>query len=382
MSDDLPGAGQTAFIISPIGDKLSPRGTPARLAYEENVQMWEQVFEPACKELGLEAIRADKISEPGEIPEQIFVHLRTAPVVIADVTGGNPNVMYELGLRHTRDLITVQVGQHGRLPFDISTIRTIQFQRTEGGLIELHDALVTSLRAALEGRGSPVAATRVWNTAEGADAGDVAAAVAASQRPDDDEGEPDEPGVVDILAEGEQSVVDMRDVLERASAYVVEVGNTTQGYKERVEASDAKGGGFAGRLRLTRELAAELKEPAQSLEEEAADFVSEVGKLDAMVRYIIGRYREEEMDDAERASVRSFLYDNIIPFIDAAEGSEEGIRGMLRGVLTMRKSARDLTPVSKTLERALNQMLRGIAMFSEWRSLIEDEDEGDVGSTG
>lgn len=344
--------------------------------------MWEKVFEPACEELGLKPIRSDKLAEPGEMTEQIFVYLRDSPVVIADVSGGNANVMYELGLRHTRALPTVQVGEYGSLPFDINTIRTLQFQRKEGSLIELYDDLVRSLRAALEGKGTPVTATRVWNETGAADSASVAAAVAASQRPDDDDIETDEPGVVDILAEGEQSVTDMRDVLERATAYVVEVGKITEEFKGRVEESDKKGGGFAGRLRLTRELAAELKEPAQSLEEEAADFVGEVGKMDAMVRYIIGGYREEEMDDAERESIRSFLHDSIIPFIDAAEGSEPGIRGMLRGSMSLRKFARDLTPVSKTLERALNQMLRGIAMFSEWRSLIEDEDDGDVASTG
>ncbi|WP_310526584.1 hypothetical protein, partial [Nocardioides sp.] len=63
--------------------------------------MWENVFEPACEMFGLTPVRADKISEAGDIPEQIFTYLRDADIVIADVTGGNANVMYELGLRHT-----------------------------------------------------------------------------------------------------------------------------------------------------------------------------------------------------------------------------------------------------------------------------------------
>lgn len=382
MTDDgTTGGGRTCFIISPIGDRLAPRGTPPRQAYEENIQMWEEVFEPACKELGLEAIRADKVSEPGEITEQIFVYLRDSPVVIADVTGGNPNVMYELGLRHTRDLITVQVGQHGRLPFDINTIRTLQFKRTEGGLIELHDALIEMLRTALEGGGKPVTATRVWNEPGGVEPAAVARAVAASHQPDDDTAGADEPGVVDILAEGEEAVMEMTAVLGRASALIEDVGSTTARFKEQVEYSDARRGGFAGRLRIARELAGELSAPAASLEEEAEDFIGEATKLDVMMRYIIGRYRHDEMDDEERESVKTFLQGDILRFIDAAESSEVGIRGMLGASISLRKFSRDLAPISKTLERALNQFLRGIAMFSEWRPLIED-DEDERGQSG
>jgi hypothetical protein len=127
--------------------------------------LWEYVVEPACSAHNLDPVRADKIAHPGEITEQIFRLLRDADVVIADLTGGNPNVMYELGLRHTRDKITVQLGENERLPFDINTIRTIRFRRTERGLVEARDLLIEVLGAALDGSGSPVTATRVWSEA-------------------------------------------------------------------------------------------------------------------------------------------------------------------------------------------------------------------------
>jgi hypothetical protein len=71
------------------------------------------------------------MSRQGEIPEQVVRELRDADVVIADPTDADPNVMHELGLRHTTDKLTIQIGERGRLPFDVSTIRTIQFVRTE-----------------------------------------------------------------------------------------------------------------------------------------------------------------------------------------------------------------------------------------------------------
>jgi hypothetical protein len=149
--DKRLGAGRTCFVIGPIGSKLAAIGTAGRAAYEESIRIWEKVLEPACAHFDLAPVRADRIAQPGEITAQIFEWLRDADVVIADVSGGNANVMYELGLRHTRDRPTVQIGEYERLPFDVNVIRTIQFTRTEAGLLDLRGELIEALRAALLG---------------------------------------------------------------------------------------------------------------------------------------------------------------------------------------------------------------------------------------
>lgn len=144
MPEDLGlGSGKSCFIISPIGSRLAPVGSPGRTRYEESIRMWEEVFEPAAKTFGLSPVRADRISDTGEIPDQIFTYLRDADVVIADLSHANPNVMYELGLRHSLlGKVTIQVGEYETLPFDVTTIRTIQFLRTPAGLISARDELV------------------------------------------------------------------------------------------------------------------------------------------------------------------------------------------------------------------------------------------------
>lgn len=337
--------------------------------------MWEKVFEPACETLTLRPIRADKIAEPGEIPEQIFLYLRDSLVVIADVTEGNPNVMYELGLRHTRDLATVQVGEYERLPFDISTIRTLQFKRTEGGLIELRDSLIETLRAALEGRGKPVTATRVWNESAAVDAATLSAAVAVSSEPDDGD-EADEPGFMDVLAEGEAALVEVTEVLGGAAALMEETGGLASDAQGKIAESDARNGGFAGRLNVARQLAKDLTPPAVALEEAATEFNAGIAKIDAMLQYVIARSAEEP------AEAQGFIR-SVLSMIDASEASEVGVRGMLNGAITLRTIARDLSPVSKMMERAMNQFLRGMGVISGWREpltgLLEDDDEGEVG---
>lgn len=159
---DIARSSVTCFVIGPIGDPQAAPDSEPRRRYERALQVLKFVIEPACRAVGLPAIRADAISRPGELTDQIFRALRDAPVVIADVTDGNSNVMYELGLRHSRDAITLQVGEKGQLPFDVSTIRTIMFVRTPESLEAASKALEEMLRRALAQEFDHVLATRLW----------------------------------------------------------------------------------------------------------------------------------------------------------------------------------------------------------------------------
>src|SRR5271157_4888904 len=116
---------KTCFIIAPIGD-------PDTEIRKRSNDLFNYVFEPACIECGYEAKRADQISEPGIILSQIHQHLLDDPMVIADLTGGNPNVFYELAIRHYINKPYVQIIETGeRLPFDVAGIRTIEISHND-----------------------------------------------------------------------------------------------------------------------------------------------------------------------------------------------------------------------------------------------------------
>jgi hypothetical protein len=82
------------------------------------------VLEP----IGYKVVRSDEISEPGSITIQIIRKLVEAEVVVADLTGINPNVMYELAIRHVlKKPVILMVKLDEKLPFDIVNERTIFF---------------------------------------------------------------------------------------------------------------------------------------------------------------------------------------------------------------------------------------------------------------
>lgn len=142
------------FVVGPIGDPHAAQGSPEQEAYEHHLGIFEQVIAPACEKYGIAALRADGIAHAGDINEQICRHVVESDLVVADVSGGNPNVMYELGLRHITGKPTIHIGEAGQLPFDIASIRTIRYQRRRSHLAaarrEIESALEAGLRDGFE----------------------------------------------------------------------------------------------------------------------------------------------------------------------------------------------------------------------------------------
>jgi hypothetical protein len=366
--DKTLGENKTCFIISPIGSKLEPIGSPGRARYEEATQMWEEVFLPATDAFGLTAVRSDKITDTGEIPDQIFTYLRDAEVVLADLSHANPNVMYELGLRHSQaDKITIQVGEYGQLPFDVTTIRTTQFRRTSGGLIEARNELMEALRTALTGGGSPLRATTILATSTPMPQSEKEMD-AVKSKSEDDAPERVTPGTLDVLAEGEESLTSLTTVLTRMTGTLGDIGSVTSDAAERFKTSDERKKGFAGRLLVARELADSLTPYTVALEADADVFYQNVTKMDVMVRYIIGRYDSGEESELEPGIT---FTRGILSLIKSAEDNAAGIVTFREGARKMRELARSLDSESKVLTRAADRILEGIALMGSWREPVE-----------
>lgn len=119
---------KTIFFITSIGEE----GSFTRKRIEE---IFQRIIEPSAKKHGYEVIRGDKIAKPGDINKQIVDHLLSDDLAIADLTSLNPNVMYELGLRHAFNKHTIllmdkspDLNSGRALPFDIQTNRIIYIE--------------------------------------------------------------------------------------------------------------------------------------------------------------------------------------------------------------------------------------------------------------
>ncbi len=134
---------KTCFVITPIGKE----NTATRRSTDGLISA---ILLPTLQELGFSMSVAHEISEPGSITKQIIERLLYDDLVIANLTELNPNVMYELAIRHACRKPVVSLAEAGtKLPFDISTERTIFFVNDLSGTQELKKPLIDSINNAM-----------------------------------------------------------------------------------------------------------------------------------------------------------------------------------------------------------------------------------------
>lgn len=86
--------------------------------------MYERVIRPAVEELRIECVRGDEIYSKPSIVADIWRSLRNARFVIAELTGRNPNVFYEVGLAHAIGKpILLLTREEEDVPFDLKALR-------------------------------------------------------------------------------------------------------------------------------------------------------------------------------------------------------------------------------------------------------------------
>ena len=139
-NDNIPQADKTCFIITPIGNSNSE-------IYRHINGVIRSVIRPCLKEAGFKDIKAaHEISEPGSINTQVITSILDADLVVANLTGTNPNVMYELCLRHAIAKPVIHICEQGTdLPFDIKDSRTIFYRNDMLGAEELKNNLEAML---------------------------------------------------------------------------------------------------------------------------------------------------------------------------------------------------------------------------------------------
>jgi len=104
------------FVVMPIGKRAAD-------------EFYHYFLKPVVEGKGLCSVRADEISSPSSIIiEDIYAHLANSGVVVADITGQNENVLYEVGYRHgTGSPIILLVQSLEDIPFDLKGHRVVLY---------------------------------------------------------------------------------------------------------------------------------------------------------------------------------------------------------------------------------------------------------------
>ena len=112
------------FVIMPFGTKES---------IDFN-KVYSEYIKPALEQDRYEVFRADEELKAGEIRTEMFQELLLADLVVADLSIDNPNVWYELGIRHAlrpRGIVLIQ-SKRAYQPFDLYTDRKLHYHIKDG----------------------------------------------------------------------------------------------------------------------------------------------------------------------------------------------------------------------------------------------------------
>ncbi len=113
---------KTCFVISRIGAEDSPER-------RESDCVLRYIIKPAMERVGYaEPVRVDEQDKPAHITTEIIQQLINADLVVADLSGLNPNVFYELGIRHAFQKPCILLSNWDpEPPFDLAHTNTIRF---------------------------------------------------------------------------------------------------------------------------------------------------------------------------------------------------------------------------------------------------------------
>jgi hypothetical protein len=100
-------------------------------------------IKPVLEKCKCNCIRADELYKPREIIDLVWQEIRRASLVIADITDGNPNVMYEVGYAHALASPTILLCQDkDKVPFDLRHQRLITYSTDSNGCKKLMRDLI------------------------------------------------------------------------------------------------------------------------------------------------------------------------------------------------------------------------------------------------
>ena len=146
------------FPTMPINDKqiavMMPFNSSAYLTPSDDPVY--RAIQNAANQLGYECKRVDEIKTPTDITQNILKLIESSKFVVADLSGANPNVYYEMGLAQARGIIVIPISESNvdKLAFDINHIHTHIYHRDMGSLSGLTEYIKDTVIACnkLEGR--------------------------------------------------------------------------------------------------------------------------------------------------------------------------------------------------------------------------------------
>lgn len=106
------------FVIMPFGGYFD--------------EYYQSIYLPAIEAAEMTPFRADNLNRPGNIVSDIWLYTQKAKIILADLSGKNPNVFYELGLAHAIAKPVILIAESiDDVPFDLRSLRVLEYDKNK-----------------------------------------------------------------------------------------------------------------------------------------------------------------------------------------------------------------------------------------------------------
>lgn len=132
------------FFVTPIGDE----GSTER---RDSDFVMKNFLTPVAEQLGFEVLRSDLLNSTDKIDDTVVQQLEESELVVIDLTGFNPNVMFEFGIRYGLEKPFVVIAQDlSKLPLDVRNIRVLEYTVTAPNIDSIKEKLAAMITVSVD----------------------------------------------------------------------------------------------------------------------------------------------------------------------------------------------------------------------------------------
>lgn len=193
------------------------------------------------------------------------------------------------------------------------------------------------------------------------------------QPPGTNDSTEDAPGFVEAMAEMEQALPSWLDTIQQFAGIITLIGEQTSWASNEMTASDARGGGFAGRVRVTEELASRLADPVETVDALGAKYWAELASIDPGVISFVRQAADGDLSVEDRNVAQDF-FRAVNELADVTRETTENLRGFSDSVAGAAEGSRLLRPQFRTIQSSVQKVIDSQTIIDEWVRLIGETD--------
>ena len=325
-----------AFVIMPFAQEFE--------------EIYNLFIAPTLIEAGFEVFRADDIVSQRNILEDIVRSIIESDLIVADLTGKNPNVYYELGLAHALGKSVILLIQSIEdLPFDLRSYRVVPYNTHFASIQKAKkDLLELAIGAKMESIpfGNPIRDFGLEETP-------------GRKKSTKEDTSDSDMGFLDHMVEMEEGFLGITEIVGHVSEFTGFLTEKMQKTGERIGnlGNQHQPGSTRQIQALVRSLGEANAEYSAKISQENESYSQLLGRVETSLEYVISAHRV--LEESQREQLRSFL-DSLAGAEKAAIGGRDGFSHLADLIEGLPKMERRMSQASIELSRQIRRFVENI----------------------